>query len=87
MTNSESRIHLTVYICTKKGLTSSYIEVTAHYLNIQLDGVSKKAEMESCVLELIEFESLHTGHKDCSRASACVERLGHNGASWLHTNR
>ena len=63
MMTSSSRIHLTVDIWSKKGLTSSYIGVTGHFLIMVVNGPEKRAQMQACVLELIEFENPHTGYR------------------------
>lgn len=65
MMTSVSKIHLTADIWSKKGLATSYLVVTAQFLiendtNIN-DKIEKCWEMTSCVLELSEFPTPHTG--------------------------
>lgn len=56
-----SKIHLTVNIWAKKGLTSSYIEVTAQFLRKEKNVGTEDVEIVDLVLELIEFPPPHTG--------------------------
>ena len=65
MIGALSKIHLTIDIWSKKGLTSSYLGVTAQFLIVkEVIRQGKKVKIaciEDCVLELIEFPNPHTG--------------------------
>jgi hypothetical protein len=53
---ARGRIALTGDIWSKKGMSNSFMGVTAHYVNDNF-------EIEECALDLIEFEHPHTGDR------------------------
>ncbi len=65
MNSSFSKIHLTADIWSKKGLTSSYLGITAQFVVVHEEIlVGKKVQsfrLEDAVLELIDFPNPHTG--------------------------
>ena len=64
---------MTGEIWSKKGMSHSFMVVTAHYVN-------RNYEFKECALDLIEFEHPHTGARISKIMNDVLKRWDFNGS-------